>query len=165
MIRALIIPELTMSRILDRLKELGLELPHAPAAVGFYVPAVQTGNLVMTSGQLPFVGKEIPFTGKVGADIHEEEGGNAARICALNALAAIHGLIGDLDRITRVVRVEGFVQSAPGFTAQPRVINPASQFLVDVFGEAGKHTRIAVGAAELPLNAAVELSICVEVAG
>lgn len=153
-----------MSRVLDRLKDLGHELPPAPAAVGSYVPALQTGNLVMTSGQLPFVGKELPFTGKVGADVHEEEAGNAARICVVNALAAIQGVIGDLDRIVRVVRVEGFVQSAPGFSAQPRVINPASQLLLDVFGEAGRHTRIAVGAAELPLNAAVELSVCVEVA-
>lgn len=154
-----------MSRIAEKLKSLGHELPHAPSAVGAYVPALQTGSLVLTSGQLPFVGKELAFVGKLGHDLHEEAGADAARICAINALAAIQGLIGDLDRIRRIVRVEGYVQSAPGFTQQPRVINGASQLFNDVFGEAGRHTRIAIGASELPLNAAVELAVWAEVAG
>lgn len=150
-------------QIPQKLTQLGLEIPHPPAAVGFYVPVLQTGSLVITSGQLPFVGKEIPFTGKVGGPIHEDEGRNAARICALNALAAIQSHVGSLDRIARIVRVEGYVQSANGFTAQPHIINAASQLFVDLFGEAGKHTRIAVGVSELPLNAAVELAVWAEV--
>jgi enamine deaminase RidA (YjgF/YER057c/UK114 family) len=136
-----------MGRVIDRLKELGHELPHAPAAVGAYVPALTTGRLVLTSGQLPFVLKELIFTGKLGHELHEEDGANAARICAINALAALQAEIGDLDRIVRIV------------------INGASQLFLDVFGDAGKHTRIAVGANELPLNAAVELAVWVEVAG
>ena len=149
--------------VLEKLQKLDLSLPTPPAAVGFYVPVLQTGKLVITSGQLPFVGKEIPFLGKVGGNLHEEEGRNAARICALNALAAIHSHVGDFDLITRIVRVEGYVQSADGFSSQPHIINAASQLLVDLFGEAGKHTRIAVGVGELPLNAAVELAIWAEI--
>lgn len=149
--------------VLEKLQKLELSLPTPPAAVGFYVPVLQTGNLVVTSGQLPFVGKEIPFKGKVGGTLHEEEGQNAARICALNALAAIHSHLGDFDRIARIVRLEGYVQSADGFSSQPHIINAASQLFVDLFGEAGKHTRTAVGVSELPLNAAVELAVWAEV--
>ena len=147
-----------------KLRELGYELPAAPEVVGFYVPVVRVGNLVMTSGQLPFVGKEIPFRGKVGADLHEQEGVDAARICALNALAQIKASIGDLEKIRRVVRVEGYVCSAPGFQAQPHVINGASELFVKLFGDAGRHTRIALGTAEMPLGAAVQLAVWVEVA-
>jgi enamine deaminase RidA (YjgF/YER057c/UK114 family) len=147
-----------------RLAKLGIELPLAPAAVGFYVPAAQFGNLVMTSGQLPFVGKQIAFEGRVGDQLHEEDGRNAARICALNALAQIRALVGSLDRIVRIVRVEGYVLSASGYQGQPHVINGASELLVQVFGEAGRHTRIAVGVHEMPMNAAVQLAVWAEVA-
>ena len=146
-----------------KLKQLGHELPRAPAAVGFYVPVLRTGNLVVTSGQLPFIGKEIAFAGKVGAALHEEDGFNAARICALNALAQIKACIGDLDLISRIVRVEGNVHSAPGFRGQPHVLNGASELFVEVFGEKGKHTRSALGISEMPLDAAVQLSVWAEV--
>jgi enamine deaminase RidA (YjgF/YER057c/UK114 family) len=152
-----------MSRIEQRLNELGTPLPPIPAPVASYVPAVQTGKLVVCSGQLPLVNKALVCAGKVGGDVTEEAAAAAAKVCALNALAAIQGVIGNLDRIQRIVRVEGYVQSAPGFSRQPIVINGASDFLVEVFGEAGKHSRIAVGANELPLNAAVEVAIWVEV--
>ena len=147
----------------QRLTEHGHTLPTAPEAVGFYVPVIRMGNLVVTSGQLPMVGKELMFKGKVGSELHEEQAFHAAKMCALNALAQIKACIGSLDRVTRIVRVEGYVQSADGFSKQPQVINGASELLVQAFGEAGKHTRIAVGANELPLNAAVELVIWAEV--
>ncbi|WP_397569279.1 RidA family protein [Schlesneria sp. T3-172] len=147
----------------QRLSQIGHQLPSALEAVGFYVPVLRTGNLVITSGQLPMVGKELMFKGKVGTELHEEQAFHAARMCALNALAQIKKCVGSLDRVTRIVRVEGYVQSAPGFTRQPQVINGASELLIQVFGEAGKHTRIAVGSNELPMNAAVELAIWAEV--
>ena len=151
------------STVEQRLKQHGHEVPVAPEAIGFYVPVLRTGNLVITSGQLPLIGKELMFKGKLGTDLHEEEGANAARLCALNALAQIKSCIGSLDRVTRIVRVEGYIQSAEGFTKQPAVINGASELLVQAFGEAGKHTRIAVGVNELPINAAVELVVWAEV--
>ena len=151
------------STVEKRLLEHGHTLPAAPDAVGFYVPVAQVGNLVLTSGQLPMVGKELTFKGKVGGDLNEEQGAHAARICALNALAQIKSCIGNLDRVIRIMRVEGYVQSADGFTKQPQVINAASELLVQAFGDAGKHTRIAVGANELPLNAAVELVIWAQI--
>ena len=149
----------------QRLSQHGHTVPHAPEAIGFYVPVLQTGNLVITSGQLPMAGKELMFKGKVGKELHEEEGFHAARMCALNALAQIKACIGDLDRVTRIVRVEGFVQSADGFTKQPQVVNGASELLVQAFGDAGRHTRISVGVNELPMNAAVEVAVWAEVAG
>ncbi len=152
-----------MGTIEQRLRDLGHPLPHAAAPVANYVPAVRTGSLVVSSGQLPLVGKELVFRGKLGRDLNEEEGQHAARLCAINALAAIKGEIGDLDRIRRIVRVEGYVQSAEGFAHQPQVINGASDLLAQVFGDAGKHSRIAVGVNELPLHAAVELAIWAEV--
>ncbi len=152
-----------MSTVEARLKSHGHEIPSAPAVVGNYVPAIRTGQLVLTSGQLPVIGKEVVFKGKVGHDVTEEQGQHAARLCALNALAQIKALVGSLDRVTRIVRVEGYVQSAPGFTTQPAVINGASNLFVEAFGEFGKHTRIAVGVSELPLNAAVELAVWAEV--
>ncbi len=152
-----------MGTIEQRLHDLGHPLPHAAAPVANYVPAVRTGSLVVSSGQLPLVGKELVFRGKLGRDLNEEEGQHAARLCAINALAAIKGEIGDLDRIRRIVRVEGYVQSAEGFAHQPQVINGASDLLAQVFGDAGKHSRIAVGVNELPLHAAVELAIWAEV--
>jgi len=146
-----------------RLAELDIQLPPPPLPVGFYVPVTQTGSLVITSGQLPFVGKELPFKGKLGENLHEEDGQNAARICVLNALSLIQECVVDLDRVQKIVRVEGYVQSAPGFHNQANVINGASEFLVEVFGENGKHSRTAVGVSELPLNAAVEVAVWAEV--
>lgn len=151
------------SSVEQRLSQHGQTIPHAPEAVGSYIPVVRTGNLVITSGQLPMVGKELMFKGKVGKDLHEEEGFHAARMCALNAIAQIKACIGNLDRITRIVRVEGYVQSADGFSKQPQVVNGASELLAQAFGEIGRHTRIAVGVNELPLNAAVEIAIWAEV--
>lgn len=142
-----------------KLIQQGHTLPHPPTPVGSYVPVLAFGNMVVTSGQLPTVGKDVMFTGKVGSALDETEGFHAARLCALNALAQIKSALGSLDRVERIVRVEGFVQSAPGFTSQPQVINGASNLLVEAFGDAGRHTRIAVGVSELPLNAAVELVI------
>lgn len=152
-----------MSTVEDRLKSHGHEIPAAPSAVANYVPAIRTGNLILTSGQIPMIGKEVMFQGKVGHDLTEEQGQHAARLCALNALAQIKALIGDLDQVQRIVRVEGFVQSAPGFSRQPAVINGASDLLVEAFGDLGRHTRIAVGVSELPLNSAVEVSVWAEV--
>lgn len=147
---------------LARLGDLGVELPRVAAPLAAYVPAVRTGNLVYTSGQLPLVEGNLTHVGKVGAEIGPEEAKAAARTCALNALAAVHDLVG-LDAVARVVKVVGFVASAPGFTGQPGVINGASEFLGEVFGAAGAHARSAVGVAELPLNAPVEVELIVEV--
>ncbi len=147
-----------------RLAELGLELPAVTKPVAAYVPAVRTGDLVFTSGQLPMVGGALPATGLVGAAVTPEDAKDLARTCALNALAAIDALVG-LDSVTRVVKVVGFVASAPGFTGQPAVVNGASELLGEVFGEAGRHARSAVGVAALPLDAPVEVELVVEVAG
>lgn len=146
-----------------RLAELGLSLPAVAAPVAAYVPAVRTGNLVWTSGQLPFVDGALPMTGKVGAEVDAGRAQELARTCALNALAAIAAEIGDLDRVRRVVKVVGFVASAPGFFGQPGVINGASELLGEVFGDAGRHARSAVGVAVLPLDAPVEVEVVVEV--
>jgi enamine deaminase RidA (YjgF/YER057c/UK114 family) len=147
---------------LSKLKELGIELPAVAAPVAAYVPAVRTGSLVYTSGQLPFVGGALPATGKVGGEIGPDEGKGYARTCALNALAAVDALVG-LDSITRIVKVVGFVASAEGFTGQPAVVNGASELFGEVFGEAGQHARSAVGVAELPLGAPVEVELIVEI--
>ncbi|MCX4093647.1 RidA family protein [Nocardia sp. alder85J] len=144
------------------LDRLGVELPPVVAPVATYIPAVRTGSLVYTSGQLPFVNGVLPVTGKVGAEVSVEQATEAARLCALNALAAVHDLVG-LDEVVRVVKVVGFVASAPGFGDQPVVINGASEFLGEVFGEAGRHARSAVGVAELPRDTPVEVEIIVEV--
>ncbi|BDX29977.1 LysR family transcriptional regulator [Mycobacterium antarcticum] len=146
-----------------RLAELGIELPEVVTPLAAYVPAVRTGNLVYTSGQLPMVAGELPQKGKVGADVSAEDAKDLARICALNALAAVHSLVG-IDAVTRVVKVVGFVASAPGFNGQPGVVNGASQLFGDVFGDAGAHARSAVGVSELPIDAPVEVEIIVEVA-
>ncbi|MBY6436372.1 RidA family protein [Rhodococcus kroppenstedtii] len=148
--------------IRERLAELGLTLPPVVPPVASYVPAVRSGNHVFTSGQLPMVDGALHATGKVGAEVDPEVATEAARLCALNALAAIDALVG-LESITRVVKVVGFVASAPGFTGQPGVINGASHLLGDVFGDAGVHARSAVGVAELPLGAPVEVELIVEV--
>jgi len=146
----------------ERLAEQGITLPQVVAPVAAYVPAVRTGNLVYTAGQLPFVDGKLPVTGKVGADVAPDAGKALARVCALNALAAIDSLV-DLNSVTRVVKVVGFVASAPGFHGQPGVINGASELLAEVFGDNGKHARSAVGVAELPLGAPVEVELIVEV--
>lgn len=153
-----------MSLIEAKLEQLGLPLPVAPPPVGAYVPVIRMGNLVVTSGQLPFVGKQIAFEGKLGANLHEQDGWNAARICTVNALAQIKACVGSLSMIKQIVRVEGYVHSAPDFRGQAQVLNGASELLVEVFGDGGRHTRIALGVAEMPLNAAVQLCLWVEVA-
>lgn len=145
-----------------RLAELGIDLPAVAAPLAAYVPAVRTGALVYTSGQLPMQGGELTRSGKVGAQVTPEEAKLAARVCALNALAAVDSLVG-IDAVVRVVKVVGFVASAPGFTGQPGVVNGASEFLGEVFGPAGAHARSAVGVAELPLDAPVEVELIVEV--
>lgn len=145
----------------EKLASLGLVLPPAPAPVAAYVPAVRAGTLLFTSGQLPFRGGELAWRGKVGANLTWEQGYEAARACLLNCLSVIKAEIGDLERVERVVRVAGFVNSAPGFHDQPKVINGASELLLEIFGPRGRHSRVAVGAAELPLNAAVELEMIV----
>jgi enamine deaminase RidA (YjgF/YER057c/UK114 family) len=147
----------------DRLAEQGIKLPEVVAPLAAYVPAVRTGNLVYTAGQLPITAKQLVVTGKVGADVTPEVGKTLARVCALNALAAIHSLVG-IDSVTRVVKVVGFVASAPGFNGQPGVVNGASELFGEVFGGAGTHARSAVGVSELPLDAPVEVEVIVEVA-
>jgi enamine deaminase RidA (YjgF/YER057c/UK114 family) len=146
-----------------RLAELGIDLPEVVAPLAAYVPAVRTGNLVYTSGQLPMVGGELLQTGKVGATVNPEDAKALARVCALNALAAVHSLVG-IDSVTRVVKVVGFVASAAGFTGQPGVVNGASHLFGEIFGDEGAHARSAVGVSELPLDAPVEVEIIVEVA-
>ncbi len=144
------------------LAELGLEVPPVVKPLAAYTPAVRSGSLVYTSGQLPIVDGDLKYAGKVGADVSVDDAKAAAQICALNALAAVHDLVG-LDEVVRIVKVVGFVASAPGFTDQPIVINGASEFLGAVFGEAGVHARSAVGVAELPKNTPVEVELIVEV--
>jgi len=146
-----------------RLAELGITLPAVVAPLAAYVPAVRTGTLVYTSGQLPMINGALPQAGRLGAEVTPEEGYAHARQCALNALAAIDVLVG-LDSVVRVVKVVGFVASTPEFTAQPAVVNGASELLGEVFGDAGKHARSAVGVAALPLGAPVEVELIVEVA-
>jgi len=147
----------------SKIAKLSLSLPEAPKPVAAYIPAKQTGNLVFTSGQLPMVNGELISKGLLGQDVEIDEANKAARICTLNALAAIKGVIGDLDRIKQIVRVVGYVASVPTFTQQPAVVNGASELLLEIFGENGKHARSAVGMAVLPLNASVEIELTVEV--
>ncbi|MGR7025056.1 RidA family protein [Geodermatophilus sp. URMC 62] len=145
----------------SRLAELGIRLPPVAAPVASYVPAVRSGQLVLTSGQLPFVDGGLRRTGKVGGSVDPEDAAADAKLCVLNALAAVDELVG-LDAVARVVRVVGYVASAEGFTGQPRVVNGASELLGKVFGEAGRHARSAIGVAELPLGAPVEVELTVE---
>ncbi|WP_410537425.1 RidA family protein [Streptomyces sp. KL2] len=148
----------------SRLAELGLTLPEVAAPLASYVPAVLSGSYVYTAGQLPMVDGRLPVTGKVGAEVTPEEARELARVCALNALAAVKSVAGDLDRIARVVKVVGFVASAPDFTGQPGVVNGASELLGEVLGDRGVHARSAVGVAVLPIDAPVEVEIQVELA-
>ena len=145
-----------------RLAELGITLPQVVPPLAAYVPASRTGSLVYTAGQLPMVEGKLPQTGKLGAGVSAEEGYAHARQCALNGLAAVDALVG-LDRVVRVVKVVGFVACEPSFTAHPKVVNGASDLLGEVFGDAGKHARSAVGVASLPLDAPVEVELIVEI--
>ncbi|MFH1299659.1 MAG: RidA family protein [Planctomycetota bacterium] len=146
-----------------RIQELGHSLPTPPQAVGSYIPATQFGNVIVTSGQLPFIGTELMFKGKIGDELHEDDGSNAACLCLLNALAQIKTITGNLSRVKKIIRLEGYVHSAPGFDRQPYVLNAASELLTDIFGDKGKHTRVALGISEMPLNAAVQLALWVEI--
>ncbi|HEY7487675.1 MAG TPA: RidA family protein [Streptosporangiaceae bacterium] len=153
-----------MSTPEERVAELGLELPAVATPLASYVPTARTGSLVYTAGQLPMVKGELAAAGKVGAEVPAEDAAGLARICALNIIAALKAEVGELSRVKRVVKVVGFVASAPDFYGQPQVINAASDLLGEVFGEAGKHARSAVGVAVLPLNAPVEVEAIAEVA-
>ncbi|EFL16021.1 RidA family protein [Streptomyces sp. C] len=152
-----------MSGVVEaRIAELGLTLPEVVPPLATYQPAVRSGAYVYTAGQLPMVQGKLPVTGKVGAEVSAEQAKELAATCALNALAAVKSVVGDLDRIARVVKVVGFVASAPDFTAQPGVLNGASELLGEVLGDKGVHARSAVGVAVLPLDAPVEIEIQVE---
>lgn len=147
----------------EQLAALGLTLPSVTAPLAAYVPAVRTGSYVYVSGQVPMVDGKLPATGKVGDAVSAQDAADLARACALNALAAAADVAGGLDNIVRIVKVLGFVASAPGFNGQPQVINGASELFIEVFGEAGRHARSAVGVAELPLDAPVEVELIAEV--
>jgi enamine deaminase RidA (YjgF/YER057c/UK114 family) len=152
-----------MSEIENRIKNLGLVLPEVPAPLAAYIPAKKTGHVIFTAGQLPLLKGELICKGLLGQDVDVEQAYQAARICTLNALAAIKGVIEDLDQIVQVVRVVGYVASTPTFIQQPAIVNAASELLLEIFGEVGKHARSAVGVASLPLNASVEIELIVEV--
>jgi enamine deaminase RidA (YjgF/YER057c/UK114 family) len=152
-----------MGKVESRINELKIAFPEVPKPVAAYIPAKQSGTLVFTAGQLPMVNGELISKGLLGQDVEIDEANKAARMCTLNALAAIKGVIGDLDRIKQIVRVVGYVASVPTFTQQPAVVNGASELLLEIFGENGKHARSAVGMAALPLNASVEIELTVEV--
>ncbi len=148
----------------SRLLEQGITLPEAPAAVAAYEPWVKTGNLVVTSGQLPWLDGELAFVGKLGSELSEEQGYQAARICAVNAIAQLKAAVGDLNQIKQIVRLEGNVHSAPGFCGHPQVLNGASDLFNEIFGERGRHTRTALGINEMPLDAPIQLSVWAELA-
>jgi enamine deaminase RidA (YjgF/YER057c/UK114 family) len=154
-----------VSQVEERLGELGLQLPEVVPPLASYVPALRVGDLVWTSGQLPMVEGVLKATGKVGDEVDPDTAAGLALTCALNALAAIKAEVGDLDAVSQVVKVVGYVASAPSFTGQPAVINGASQLLGNVFGDAGRHARSAVGVAVLPLDAPVEVELVVQIGG
>ncbi|MFZ5826965.1 MAG: RidA family protein [Bacillota bacterium] len=147
-----------------KLKELGITIPEAPKPVAAYIPFVKTGDLVFTSGQIAIEAGQVKFKGKVGKDLTPEEGYQAARLCAINTLAVLRAAAGSLDKVQQIVKVVVFVNSAAGFSAQPAVANGASEFYLEVFGEAGRHARSAVGASELPLDTAVEVEVVARIA-
>ena len=147
----------------EKIKELGYTLPETAKPLAAYIPAIRAGELVYTSGQVPLVGGELKYKGKIGTDLTLEDGQKAAIICALNGLSAIKGVVADLNKIEQIIKVTVFVNSASGFTDQPKVANGASEFLGSVFGDAGIHTRSAVGVSELPINSAVEIEMIVKV--
>lgn len=152
-----------MSAVEDRLAEVGITIPDVTPPVASYLPATRSGNYVYTSGQLPFVAGELIAAGILGKDVDEETAAKCAEQCAVNAIAAAKSVIGDLDKVVRVVKVVGFVASTPEFTKQPVVINGASDLFIKAFGDAGKHARSAVGVAALPLNTPVEVEVIFEV--
>ncbi|OWZ83966.1 RidA family protein [Natranaerobius trueperi] len=152
-----------MSKVEQKLQSLGIELPEPPKPVASYVPTAKTGNLVFVSGQLPLVSGDLKYEGKVGEDVSLEEGIEAAKQCTINCLSVIKGEIGDLDKITKIVKLTGYVSSATNFNKQPQVINGASDFIGEVFEKKGEHSRAAVGVSELPLNSPVEIEMIVEV--
>jgi enamine deaminase RidA (YjgF/YER057c/UK114 family) len=153
-----------VGQISARLNDLGITIPQVAKPVAAYVPAMTTGNLLYTAGQLPFVDGALAATGKVGADVSAAQGAELARICVLNALAAAQSVLGSLETITRVVKVNGYVASAPDFIGQPQVLNGASELLAEIFGDKGLHARAAVGVAVLPLDAPVEVELILEFA-
>jgi len=148
----------------EKLRELDIDLPSAPPAVATYQAWVRTGNLIFTSGQLPWRDGAIAYAGKLGAELSEEDGYQAARQCALNAIAQLQAATGDLDKIQKIVRIEGYVHCADGFRGHPQVLNGASDLVAEIFGERGQHTRLALGINEMPLDAAVQLSMTAEIA-
>jgi enamine deaminase RidA (YjgF/YER057c/UK114 family) len=147
----------------EKLKQMGINIPEPVKPLAAYIPAMQVGNLVMTSGQVPISAGVVKFLGKVGKEVSEEEGREAAKLCAINCLSAVKSVVGSLDKIRRILKLTVFINSAEGFTAQPKVANGASEFIGAIFGEAGMHVRSAVGVTELPLNSAVEIEMIVEV--
>jgi len=148
----------------EKLRELDIDLPPAPPAVAAYQAWVRTGNLIFTSGQLPWRDGEIAYAGKLGSEISEEDGYQAARQCALNAIAQLQAATGALDKIQKIVRIEGYVHCADGFRGHPQVLNGASDLVAEIFGERGQHTRLALGINEMPLDAAVQLAMTAEIA-
>lgn len=153
-----------MSAVRAKLAELGLELPEATTPLAAYVPAVRTGNLVFTAGQLPFVNGKLPFTGKIGAEVSVEQAKELAKIAALNCLSAVE-TVASIDDVVQIVRVVGYINGAPGFVDQSAAVNGASELFVLIFGEAGKHARSSIGVAELPMNAPIEIELTVELRG
>jgi enamine deaminase RidA (YjgF/YER057c/UK114 family) len=147
----------------ERIKDLGLHLPRIPEPVASYVPAVLAGDIIYVSGQLPLIEGKIRLQGKLGDEITVEEGREAAKICTLNCLASAKSVIGSLDNIERVVKVTGFIACAPGFSQQPQVLNGASNILIEIFGDVGRHSRSAVGVSSLPLNAPVEVEMILKI--
>ena len=148
----------------DKLKELGIELPEAPKPLGSYIPAVRTGNLIFLSGMLPVIQGKLVWQGKVGEDIRIEEAGEGVRTAVFNALAVLKANIGTLNNVKRCVKITGYIASSPNFTDQPMVLNAASDLLFEIFGESGRHARVAVGVNVLPLNSPVEIDFIFEVA-
>lgn len=151
---------MTPEQNLDR---LGITLPQAPPPVAAYLPWIQTGQMVVTSGQLPWRNGEMAYTGKLGTDLTDDQGYQAARVCAINAIAQLKDAVGELSNIQQIVRLEGYVHAGAGYRGHPLVLNGASELLCEVFGERGKHTRLALGINEMPLDAAVQLSLWAEV--
>ncbi len=152
-----------MSKIEKKASEMGLSIPQAPSPVAAYVPGVLTGDVIYTAGQIPLVGGELKYKGKLGAEMSIEEGYEAAKACALNCLGVVKGLVGDLDKVEQIIKVVVFVNSAPGFNMQPKVANGASELFAELFGEKGAHARSAVGVNELPLDSTCEVELIVKV--
>lgn len=152
-----------MGEVENKLKAMGITLPDVPKPVAAYVPYVVAGKMVFVSGNLPMEKGEMKFKGRLGADVSVEEGAKAARLAAINAIAALLSAAGDLDRVVRIVRLEGFVASTPEFDAQPKVVNGASELVIEAFGERGRHSRFAVGCASLPLGAPVEIGLIAQI--